>query len=99
MWPGELPGSLPDDLPLCFAHVDLDHYEPTIQTLEWCWENLPPGGTLAFHDYPVNYEPSGNSPLAIKDFLKERSLELSGFKGHSGWVIKEESYCPLETEQ
>lgn len=38
---------------IAFAHVDLDHYEPTLAALLWCWRHLNPGGILVSHDYIV----------------------------------------------
>lgn len=53
-WPGYLPGSLcgeADLLRFRFAHVDLDHYWPTLSTLRWLWPRMNPGGVVCVHDY------------------------------------------------
>ena len=36
---------------LSFAHIDMDHYEPTAAALKWAWNRLVPGGMLLCHDY------------------------------------------------
>lgn len=36
---------------ICFAHIDLDHYQPTAETAQWCFERLVPGGVIVFDDY------------------------------------------------
>lgn len=36
---------------ICFAHIDLDHYQPTVDTAPWCFSRLVPGGVIVFDDY------------------------------------------------
>ncbi|MEQ1905973.1 MAG: class I SAM-dependent methyltransferase [Pirellulaceae bacterium] len=36
---------------ICFAHIDLDHYQPTVDTAKWCMERMVPGGVIVFDDY------------------------------------------------
>ncbi len=40
-----------EGLMLAFVHIDLDHYEPTLQTLQAVWPQLSPGGIMACHDF------------------------------------------------
>lgn len=34
-----------------FAHIDLDHYAPTLRCLQWLAPRLSPGAAFAVHDY------------------------------------------------
>ena len=43
--PGMLSGGF------AFAHVDLDHYEPTKATLKWLWDEMLPGGIICCDDW------------------------------------------------
>lgn len=54
VWEGAIPGvlrRLPTDARFAFAHVDLDHYVPTLATLRWVWPHMTPGGILCCHDW------------------------------------------------
>jgi len=37
--------------PYAFAHVDLDHYTPTVAALDWLWGRMLPGGVLVCDDW------------------------------------------------
>jgi len=72
---------------LCFAHVDVAHYTPTLQALAWAWHRLHAGGVLVCHDwYPdKNHLASGG----CKAFMRATGVELAGSNetGH-GWFIR-----------
>ena len=36
---------------IAFAHVDLDHMDPTASALNWTWERLSDGGVVCVHDF------------------------------------------------
>ena len=42
---------------LCFAHIDVNLYEPTFAATEFCLKRLVPGGVIVFDDYcwPLTY--------------------------------------------
>lgn len=40
-----------DDLKICFAHIDLDLYQPILDTLSFVWPRMPSRGTIVFDDY------------------------------------------------
>lgn len=40
-----------DDMKVCFAHIDLDLYQPILDTLAFVWPRMPPRGTIVFDDY------------------------------------------------
>jgi O-methyltransferase len=42
---------------ICFAHIDVNLYEPTLAATEFCLQRLVPGGIMVFDDYgwPATY--------------------------------------------
>jgi O-methyltransferase len=51
-FPGWLPGSAESvEGPLCFIHMDMDHYESTIESLKVFWPLVAPGGAVVFDDW------------------------------------------------
>ncbi len=78
-------GDLPKG-PYAFAHVDLDHYEPTVTTLEWLWRRLGNGGIILCHDYfPGRGYLAGK---AIDKFLVYKQLKVEGTEGKWCWFKK-----------
>lgn len=57
------------DAPVAFAHVDLDHYAPTLDALRWVRARLSQGGVIVCDDWfpGRTWLASG----AINDFLSE----------------------------
>lgn len=53
---GRIPKILPklEDVRFSFVRLDLDHYEPTLKSLEFVWQRLNLGGILCCHDYFPN---------------------------------------------
>jgi O-methyltransferase len=37
-----------------FAHIDVDTYESTKDTLQFIWQRMLPGGLVLIHDYPAH---------------------------------------------
>ena len=72
----------------CFAHVDLDQYEPTLHVLRHVWPRLASGGIVACHDWF-----KGRRELAagaIADWMTESGVETSGEQPETQhvWFIK-----------
>lgn len=59
---------------LAFCHVDLDQYQPTLDTLLWAWDRMAPGGVLACHDWfpDRDYLAAG----AVKEFSRRSGAEI-----------------------
>ncbi len=53
---GWVPDVLPElpQGPFAFAHIDMDHYEPTVAALVWIWDRMLPGGIICGDDYFPN---------------------------------------------
>jgi len=59
-----------------FAHVDLDHFEPTLETLEWLWPRVNPGGLVVCHDW---FEDSVRLAAgAVSDWMAIHNLKPAG---------------------
>ena len=58
----------------CFAHVDLDLYVPTLESLLWLWPRMSPGGIIALHDWFPDYRCLAS--LAIRNFCHDKSLTV-----------------------
>jgi SAM-dependent methyltransferase len=56
---GLIPGTLADvtTSKICFAHIDVNLFEPTLAATEFCLRRLVPGGIIVFDDYcwPATY--------------------------------------------
>lgn len=53
--------------PISFALLDVDQYQPTVDSLPWVWELLQIDGILVLDDYFRNRE--GLASLAIEEWL------------------------------
>ncbi len=73
LWVGFIPGTFllpPKDLIFSFCYIDLDHYEPTKETLQWVFERLSLNGIVLCDDYFPS-RTKGSASKAIKDFLEK----------------------------
>jgi len=79
--PGYIPdcfSDVPDSLRLSFALLDVDHYEPTVQALDWIWPRLNPSGVLALDDFLPSHQILATR--AIKEFLRRQDdFDIIGF--------------------
>lgn len=62
------------DTTFSFALVDLVHYEPTKEALEYLWERMSYGSTIYFDNYFPNKKRLCS--LAINEFLEEHADEI-----------------------
>lgn len=68
-----------------FCYIDLDHYLPTKQAIDYIWSKLNSGGLILFDDYVTRYDILAT--LAIKEFLKSSKdyiIEEQGIQLISG---------------
>ena len=76
-------GYIPD-LKFAFAHLDMDHYKPTLEALRWIWGRMLKGGIICCDDW------FANSPWlaagAIHDFSLEVDQRLKTFQRKAWWV-------------
>jgi O-methyltransferase len=62
---------VPESARFSFALLDVDHYEPTVQALDWVWPRLSQNGVLALDDFLPSHEILAT--LAIKEFLRRQN--------------------------
>lgn len=60
------------DKTFCFAHIDVDIYESTKESLEFIYPRMNKGGILLVHDYPVHVGVKN----AVDEFMKDKSDEM-----------------------
>ncbi len=64
-----------------FVIIDLDHYKPTVDALEWIWPRINPLGILALDDYIPEYQKL--AAKAIKEFIhKYDDFEIIDYFNH-----------------
>ncbi len=69
-----------------FVHVDLDQYKPTLETLNWVWPKIAPGGIVACHDYTVGRKILATP--AIDQFMADHELKPEGIEQTTIWFRK-----------
>jgi hypothetical protein len=76
-----------------FAVVDLDNYQPTVDSIKWLWPRISSGGIVAFDDfYPGNMMECSR---AIKEFLRRESDHcIIGFQNYQLYVQKIDGELP-----
>lgn len=71
-----------------FAHIDLDQYQPTLETLNFVWPRMNKGGVMVCHDWfsDVNIL----AAEAINDWMKKNNIVMAGSSIISShcWFIK-----------
>lgn len=60
-----------EDSAICFAHIDVDIYRSIVDSLEFIWPRLSPGGVVVFDDYGFPSCPGARS--AVDDFFAKTS--------------------------
>lgn len=71
------------DGPFAFAHLDIDHYGPTRDALEWLFARMMPGGILACDDWF-----DGQDYLAAKAINEAAARRpLTGTNGRLAWWV------------
>lgn len=57
------------DRSFCYVHIDVDLFEPTLQSLSFFWPRVSPGGAVVLDDYATVFYPGAR--IAICDFFHE----------------------------
>ena len=71
---------------LAFAHIDLDHMDPTASALNWTWERLSDGGVVCVHDFYWHDWTSASG--AVNLFMDLLDLRPVGVCDTSIWFKK-----------
>jgi len=83
LWPGYVPdcfSGCPPDLRFSLGLIDLDHYRPTLLSVEWFWPRLNTGGVVIFDDYFIGRSelasPAVNEFFCTLDMTAYRTIVL-----------------------
>ena len=71
-----------------FVHLDVDHYQPTLDSLVFLWERMVKGGIIVCHDWDEDSKECAAG--AIKDWMQDESVDYAGIQQYSShcWFIK-----------
>lgn len=74
------------ELNFCFIHVDVDLYQPTLDTLEFFYERIVPGGVFLCDDYGFSTCPGVTK--CIDEFLSNKTEKMISLPDGGGFFIK-----------
>jgi hypothetical protein len=85
---GWIPDRFPDvaDRAFSFVHVDVDLYQPTLDSVRFFYDRLSTGGILVCDDYGFLTCPGATE--AIDEFLADKPEKMLGLPGGGGFFIK-----------
>jgi O-methyltransferase len=69
-----------------FVHVDVDLYEPTLDSIKYFYDKLNPGGIFICDDYGFLTCPGATS--AVEEFLLSKPEKMVSLPGGGGFFIK-----------
>lgn len=87
------PGWIPDrfenvvDREFCFVHIDVDLYQPTLDSLSFFYPNLVSGGMIVCDDY--GYSTCPGAKKACDEFIAEKPERLIHLPTGQGLIIKQ----------
>jgi len=86
--PGWIPERFRDveDRRFAFVHIDVDLYQPTLDSARFFYPRLLPGGIMLCDDYAFASCPGATR--AIEEFLADKPEKLIGLSGGGGFLIK-----------
>lgn len=74
------------DCRFAFVHIDVDLYQPTLESLSFFYDRLTRGGVILCDDY--GFVTCPGAKLAMDDFFKDKPEEIVGLSTGQGLVIK-----------
>jgi hypothetical protein len=74
------------DRSFAFVHIDVDLYEPTLQSLDFFYPRLNPGGILICDDY--GFDSCPGAILACDRFFEDKAESMIQFADGGGFLIK-----------
>jgi hypothetical protein len=85
---GWIPGRFPDvaDRSFAFVHVDVDLYQPTLDSIEFFYPRLSQGGILVCDDYGCTTCPGATE--AINRFLEDKPEKMISLDAGGGFLVK-----------
>lgn len=70
-----------------FVHIDVDLYQPTLDSFEFFYDRLAVGGVMACDDYGSTQCPSAYK--AFNDFVLDKPEEIAHLTTGTGFIIKQ----------
>ena len=85
---GWIPQSFSDieDCNFCFVHIDVDLYQPTLDSFEFFYPRTNEGGLIVCDDYGFTTCPGATK--AIDQFLQNKKEKMISLSGGGGFLIK-----------
>ena len=78
----------------CFVHIDVDLYQPTLDSIKFFYPRMNEGGLILCDDYGFTSCPGATK--AINDFLQNKKEKMISLSGGGGFLIKGvETSAPL----
>lgn len=75
-----------DDKTFCLVHIDVDLYQPTLESIDFFWDKMSVGGALVCDDY--GFETCPGARKAMDEFFNERELSVIHLTTGQGVVFK-----------
>ena len=70
----------------CFVHIDVDLYQPTLDSIEFFYPRMNEGGLILCDDYGFTSCPG--AAKAIDQFLQDKQEKMISLSGGGGFLIK-----------
>lgn len=88
-YPGWIPSRFPEvkDLSFSFVHIDVDLYQPTLDSIEFFYPRTNEGGVILLDDYGTWTCPGAKD--ALDDFFSDKPEEIILVPTGQGFVIRE----------
>ncbi len=77
---------VPADRQFCFVHVDVDLYEPTLESVRFFYPRLSPGGMIICDDYGCSTCPGATR--AMNEYFADKPEKIVSLCSGGGFVIK-----------
>ena len=74
-----------------FVHIDVDLYQPTLESIKFFYSRLLPGGVMVCDDYGMKNCPGATQ--AIEEFLADKCEKMIACSGGGGFFIKNTPVC------
>lgn len=87
-YPGWIPSRFPSvsGKTFCLVHLDIDLYRPTLDSLEFFYPRLVPGGVILCDDYGFSTCPGARK--AMDDYMRPRPEKVVHVPTGQGFIIK-----------
>ncbi len=85
-WIPDTFAGLSDDLRFAFVHIDVDLYQPTLDSLTYFYPRLSPGAIVLCDDYGFTTCPGATR--AVDEFLDDKPEKMIALSAGSGFFIK-----------